>query len=252
MKENLKSLQRPYIEYFFKLVVPLFLALTALLYHVQVTWVTIISFSIFYFTVYIMGTNIFFHRYWSHRQFKTNQFLVKFFTVSGLFSLVGGPIFYVLAHRFHHLHSDDELDPHSPAHGRWHAFIGWIFKAHHLTIPLSMIRDLLNEENKWIIKVDLHKIKIIYVTILVIALISLEILTGLIMAMFVSFFIELFINAFLHSAKDKTVYNMPYIFCLITAGGLMHKLHHDQSKVLTKEDPAYYLVKLIRKKYEIT
>lgn len=244
-KHYFDKIQQPYWIYFTTLTIPLFLLLVYLLWSTKVIPLTLYSYLIFYVVIYIYGTNIFFHRYWSHKQFICNNTILKFFTIAGLFSLSGGPIHYVLVHRFHHHHSDDDLDPHSPCHGRYHAFIGWIFKAHTLKIPLKIIRDLLADKNSWLLKIDAYKRQIIYTIVLITLVIDKNITVGLLLAMFTTLLIELSINAFLHDPKTKTALNSNILFCWLTAGGLMHKIHHDKSSVLTKEDPGYYFVKLI-------
>eukprot|EP00878_Enallax_costatus_P024300 GHUV01025929.1.p1 GENE.GHUV01025929.1~~GHUV01025929.1.p1 ORF type:complete len:201 (-),score=37.28 GHUV01025929.1:1167-1769(-) len=40
----------------------------------------------------------------------------------------GSPIEWVSHHRWHHLHCDTPLDPHSPYEGIWHAHFGWLLK----------------------------------------------------------------------------------------------------------------------------
>ena len=70
------------------------------------------------------------HRYFSHATFKAplwfENYLAFIYTMS--FDRCGqGIISWVAAHKFHHAHSDQPLDPHSPTKGFWHSFCG-----HHL------------------------------------------------------------------------------------------------------------------------
>jgi stearoyl-CoA desaturase (delta-9 desaturase) len=69
-----------------------------------------------------------YHRYFSHRSFKTTrpvQFLMGFFCCA---NLQQGPLWWAVYHRHHHKHSDHEGDPHSPFHGGfWWAYCGWLF-----------------------------------------------------------------------------------------------------------------------------
>jgi stearoyl-CoA desaturase (delta-9 desaturase) len=41
--------------------------------------------------------------------------------------LQGDPIEWISAHRYHHLHTDTPLDPHSPYEGFWFSHLGWLF-----------------------------------------------------------------------------------------------------------------------------
>lgn len=69
-----------------------------------------------------------YHRYFSHRSFKTSrvaQFLLGFFCCS---NFQQGPLWWAVYHRRHHRHSDEIGDPHSPYHGGfWWAYCGWLF-----------------------------------------------------------------------------------------------------------------------------
>jgi stearoyl-CoA desaturase (Delta-9 desaturase) len=69
-----------------------------------------------------------YHRYFSHRSYKTSrvgQFLIACLAQS---SAQQGAIWWAAVHRAHHRHSDTELDPHSPRHyGFFHSHVGWIF-----------------------------------------------------------------------------------------------------------------------------
>ena len=38
----------------------------------------------------------------------------------------GDPTEWVSCHRFHHLHTDTPLDPHSPYEGFWWSHMGWL------------------------------------------------------------------------------------------------------------------------------
>ena len=71
-----------------------------------------------------------YHRYFSHRAFKTSrvgQFVLACLAQS---SAQRGVLWWAAKHRWHHLHSDTEQDVHSPArHGFVYAHLGWIFSA---------------------------------------------------------------------------------------------------------------------------
>ncbi len=80
--------------------------------------------------LYIRGllVTVAFHRYFSHRSFKTSrlvQFLMGFF---GCANQQNGPGWWAAHHRLHHRHSDEPEDVHSPFHGGilW-AYGGWVF-----------------------------------------------------------------------------------------------------------------------------
>ena len=68
-----------------------------------------------------------YHRYFSHRSYKTSrvfQFLLAFFAMT---SAQKGVLWWASHHRHHHKHSDREQDRHSPLQrGFWFSHVGWI------------------------------------------------------------------------------------------------------------------------------
>ena len=40
----------------------------------------------------------------------------------------GDPIEWASSHRYHHLHTDTPLDPHSPYEGFWWSHMGWLLE----------------------------------------------------------------------------------------------------------------------------
>ena len=83
-----------------------------------------------------------YHRYFSHRSFKTSrlfQFLLAFLAQS---SAQRGALWWSATHRQHHRHSDTVEDVHSPArHGFWFAHLGWIFSRTKGKADYSLVKD---------------------------------------------------------------------------------------------------------------
>jgi stearoyl-CoA desaturase (delta-9 desaturase) len=68
----------------------------------------------------------FYHRYFSHRSFKTSRWFQFVWAVIGNMSVQKGPIWWAAHHRHHHRHSDDEHDVHSPVtHSFLYSHMGW-------------------------------------------------------------------------------------------------------------------------------
>ncbi len=84
-----------------------------------------------------------FHRYFSHRSYKTGrvfQFLLAFV---GQTSAQSGTLWWAAKHREHHAHSDTPGDVHSPVHhGFLFAHLGWIFYRRHAKADYSTVPDL--------------------------------------------------------------------------------------------------------------
>jgi len=85
-----------------------------------------------------LGITVGFHRYLTHRSFKTSAPVRAVLAVLGSAAIEGPVISWVADHRKHHAFADEEGDPHSPhvGHGGgWrgalkglaHAHVGWLF-----------------------------------------------------------------------------------------------------------------------------
>lgn len=75
-----------------------------------------------------LGITVGFHRYFSHRSFKTPRWCQFLFAVAGCTAFQKGPLWWAVHHRLHHQHSDTDRDPHSPVvHGFFHGYVGWLF-----------------------------------------------------------------------------------------------------------------------------
>ncbi len=85
----------------------------------------------------------FYHRYFSHRAYRTSRGWQFVFALLGASAAQRGPLWWAAHHRKHHRHSDTELDVHSPRHhGFWWAHMGWITAAGNFPTDLSQVRDL--------------------------------------------------------------------------------------------------------------
>ena len=72
-----------------------------------------------------LGVTLCFHRLLTHGSFKTARWFKYLLTVCATLSWQGGVLRWVGTHRIHHLHSDEEGDPHSPTHGFTWAHMLW-------------------------------------------------------------------------------------------------------------------------------
>ncbi len=86
-----------------------------------------------------VGITVGYHRFFSHRSFKTSRPMTAFLAALGSMAVEGPVLQWVAVHRCHHQHSDDHDDPHSPhthgtglwaiVRGMWHAHMGWLLRA---------------------------------------------------------------------------------------------------------------------------
>lgn len=96
-----------------------------------------------FYVVRMFGVTAGYHRYFSHRSYRTSrvgQFVLAWIAQS---SAQRGVLWWAAKHRHHHKHSDTEHDVHSPRqHGFWYAHLGWVFTPQHNETDLSAVPDL--------------------------------------------------------------------------------------------------------------
>ena len=86
----------------------------------------------------------FYHRYFSHRTFKTSRLFQLVFAILGNSALQRGPLWWAAHHRHHHRYADQDKDPHSPhQHGFLWSHILWITSRKNFSTDMRVIRDLL-------------------------------------------------------------------------------------------------------------
>jgi stearoyl-CoA desaturase (delta-9 desaturase) len=100
------------------------------------------------------GVTAGYHRYFSHRTYKTSRAFQLFLAVLAQSSVQKGALWWAAHHRVHHRESDRPGDVHSPVQrGFWYAHVGWIFADTEET-RWSRIRDFarypeLRFLNRW-------------------------------------------------------------------------------------------------------
>ncbi|HEY8076305.1 MAG TPA: acyl-CoA desaturase [Labilithrix sp.] len=78
----------------------------------------------------MLAITVGFHRYFSHRAFKTSRGFQLVLALLGTCAMQNGPLWWASWHRRHHKHADGPLDPHSPAQrGFWQSHLGWVLAA---------------------------------------------------------------------------------------------------------------------------
>ena len=83
-----------------------------------------------------------YHRYFSHRSFKTSRAFQLVLAVIGTLCVQKGPLWWAAHHRQHHRASDRPGDLHSPLlHGFLWAHIGWILTDDHNDTDYDRIAD---------------------------------------------------------------------------------------------------------------
>jgi len=84
----------------------------------------------------------FYHRYFSHRAFKTNRFWQCVFGIIGASAVQRGPLWWAAHHRDHHVTSDQAEDKHSPhQHGFLWSHCGWFLASENFSTQFKRISD---------------------------------------------------------------------------------------------------------------
>ncbi len=85
----------------------------------------------------------FYHRYFSHRAFRTSRGMQFLFALLGAAAVQRGPLWWASHHRHHHANSDNASDQHSPQqHGFLWSHIGWFLSRANFATRGELVRDL--------------------------------------------------------------------------------------------------------------
>jgi stearoyl-CoA desaturase (delta-9 desaturase) len=124
------------------------------LFLVGCSW-TAVGVALALYGVRMFGITAGYHRYLSHRSFKTSrwfQFALSWLATS---SAQMGPLWWSSHHRYHHLYSDTEKDVHSPIlRTVYWAHVGWIMCSKYMSTITTLVKDLdrypeLRWLNRW-------------------------------------------------------------------------------------------------------
>ena len=98
--------------------------------------------AIFFYAVRLFAVTAFFHRYFSHRAFRTSRIAQFIFAVWAGTTVQRGALWWAAVHRHHHQHSDHEEDVHSPTlQGFWWSHIGWMTSSRNFPTDYSRVKD---------------------------------------------------------------------------------------------------------------
>jgi len=92
-----------------------------------------------------LGITVGFHRFATHRSFKTNRVVEFVLLALGTMAVEGQVLQWVATHWKHHRLADQPGDPHSPLEGLLHAHIGWMFDATRVGDPERDAKHLMND-----------------------------------------------------------------------------------------------------------
>ena len=95
------------------------------------------------YIVRMFAITAFYHRYFSHRSFRTSRAFQFLFALLGASAAQRGPLWWAAHHRLHHARSDEPEDVHSPKqHGFLWSHVGWLTSRENFATRKEVISDL--------------------------------------------------------------------------------------------------------------
>ena len=117
---------------------------------VGVSWVAAIV-CILLYVVRMFAITGGYHRYFSHRTYKTSRWFQFVLAFLGASAAQKGPLWWAAHHRHHHRYSDTEEDIHPPSYGLWWAHVGWVLSARFVDTREDLIKDFTTfPEIRWL------------------------------------------------------------------------------------------------------
>lgn len=211
------------------------------------------------YAVRVFALTGFYHRYFSHRAFKTSRFMQFCFGVLGASAAQRGPLWWSAHHRHHHKHSDQKEDKHSPHNdGFWWSHCGWFILNTNFRTETKYIKDWMRyPELVFINRFDIL-VPLFYGVMLFIFGGWQFLIWGYFISTVMVYHVTFSINSLSHlygnrpfKTKDTSRNNL--WLALLTFGEGWHNNHHywpssaRQGFRLHQIDITYYMLKLLEK-----
>jgi fatty-acid desaturase len=189
-------------------------------------YLVLIAGILMFYPILYLGESLGYHRMFGHKAFKSKKWYPYLSAFLGSISFYGDPLRAALVHRLHHKHVDTELDPHSPKHGRFHAYIGWLYSYTPQPNDLYIIMDLM-KTYKWLVtysKIEWLVFTTFHISIFLISpTLFLIIMTGCLLAVNNG----LLVNAYSHEPTDNGWVSTDKIWLSKYINPtFLHKQHH--------------------------
>ncbi len=105
------------------------------------SWIAVTACAATYF-LRMFGITAVYHRYFSHRTYKTSRPAQFVLALLGTSAVQKGPLWWAAHHRHHHRYADTEQDIHPPTvKGFWWSHVGWILSNKYVATKVDAIRD---------------------------------------------------------------------------------------------------------------
>ncbi|MCM8527134.1 MAG: acyl-CoA desaturase [Lentisphaeraceae bacterium] len=114
-----------------------------LIYFCGFSW-TALTVCLLSYLIRMFAITAFYHRYFSHKTFKTSRVVHAIFAFLGSSTTQRGPLWWASHHRRHHSRSDEEDDVHSPVtKSFWFSHMGWFLTKKHFPTEKKHVQDWL-------------------------------------------------------------------------------------------------------------
>ncbi|ROH88025.1 acyl-CoA desaturase [Pseudomethylobacillus aquaticus] len=125
-------------------VIPFVLLHLACLSVIWVGWSAFaVLFAVLLYGIRMFAVTGFYHRYFSHKAFRTSRFMQFLFALLGATAVQRGPLWWASMHRHHHMHSDRVEDAHSPVqHGFLWSHLGWFLSDAYFATRTERVKEL--------------------------------------------------------------------------------------------------------------
>jgi stearoyl-CoA desaturase (delta-9 desaturase) len=209
------------------------------------------------YAVRMFGVTAGYHRYFSHRTYRTGRGFQFFLAVLAQSSVQKGALWWAAHHRDHHKYSDTPKDPHSfRNYGFWYSHVGWILSRDTEATDFAKIPDLarypeLRWLNRW------HAVPGLALAVLLYAVGGAETLVwGFLVSTTLLWHGTFTINSLSHIfgkrryATDDDSKNNP-LLAIVTMGEGWHNNHHYYPRSVRQGffwweiDATYYVLKLL-------
>lgn len=218
---------------------------------------TAVAICIVLYVVRMFGLTAGYHRYFSHRTYKTSrlgQFCLGWLCQT---STQRGILWWAAIHRHHHKYSDLPNDVHSPRHhGFWYSHMGWIFSRRHDNTDFAAVTDFTKyPELLW-----LNRNEFLPPMLLALAIFFVAGWPGVVVGFFWSTVIlyhcTFMINSMAHVVGKRRYLTGDdsrnnWLLALITLGEGWHNNHHAYQSSTRQGfrwwevDPTYYVLKAL-------
>ncbi|HUR81955.1 MAG TPA: acyl-CoA desaturase [Thermoanaerobaculia bacterium] len=209
------------------------------------------------YVVRMFGITAFYHRYFSHRAYKTSRAMQFVAAVIGNAAAQRGPLWWAAHHRYHHQHADTPEDLHSPRQsGFWRSHIGWILENKNYHTRSRLVPDLARyPELVFLDRFD-WMVPLLTAIALFIAGGAQLLVWGFFISTVFLFHGTCVINSLAHmwgtrtyDSRDDSRNN--FVLSLITLGEGWHNNHHQfpgrtrQGMAWWQIDPTFYVLKVM-------